>query len=222
MKPIDLITQAAQIIKNSGFENISINMGSENQKFNKAYEELCREIEMTFPNEIKELWQQHLGLKISWCCRKIPLHTLYGCIDMIPIEDIIPYHNEMIEVAKSAIEYADSGSQKARMTIAANAVKDMYPIFEFRTADMLCIKKSTGHIVLFCYDLLDLLADDTNGIVIAENISDLIEKWSKILFLEQFWCETEHNRCVNEHGIDLENDYLKNLHPHLQNLTSNF
>lgn len=79
-----------------------------------------------------------------------------------------------------------------------NDLKHWYPIFSFANGDAFCYDKRNGKVVFFEHEVFDT-GVNLNGLVIADTIDSLLEKWSKILFVDIYdWYEG-----VNEHGIDL-------------------
>lgn len=79
-----------------------------------------------------------------------------------------------------------------------NDLKHWYPIFSFANGDAFCYDKRNGKVVFFEHEVFDT-GVNLNGFVIADTIDSLLEKWSKILFVDIYdWYEG-----VNEHGIDL-------------------
>lgn len=206
MRYVDLIDKTIEKIRGKGYD-FNIDTENKNSRFEKYYDELNKTAGIVFSEDIKDIYRKSSISRIRWADST---ERVYGCFDLIPIEDILSLHNDMVEAAESAAKYAVTEREKANIS-KLDIVNNMYPIFDFSSGDKLCIESSTGKIVFYDYSVNELGDIDINGLVIAESYDKLIEKWSSILFLEGFWWLTEYDRCVNSEGINLNNEYLKNF-----------
>lgn len=202
MKYIDLINESITKIK-AYTDDLTVKIGGNNAQFERHYADFTAESGISFSEDIIELYKTASSIEIEWSSS----NKDYGSFNMIPIGDIIERHNDMIEIADSAAEYAVSDKDKENIC-KLEIIKYLYPIFEFRSGDMFCIYSKTGEAVFYDHSVNELWDLDINGLVIAESFDDLLKKWSRILFLEGFWWEEEYNRCVNDKGIDLYNPFL--------------
>lgn len=118
---------------------------------------------------------------------------LSGYINFIPYESISRKNKELCDFAESVDdELIENQGQ------VIDDLKQWYPIFSFANGDAFCYDKRTGKVVFFEHEVFDT-GVNLNGFVIADTIDSLLEKWSKILFVDIYdWYEG-----VNEHGIDL-------------------
>lgn len=109
---------------------------------------------------------------------------------------------EMFELYKEII----SSDKYIKVKDRAEDLNNWIPIFNFPNGDLFCIDKRNNKIVFFDHELLE---DELNlhGLVIANNIYELIEKWSKVSYIDIYdWCEG-----INEQGIDLDKEVYKNI-----------
>lgn len=209
MNCIEIIIGASEIIKRNFPEN-HIDLGKEDVNFDRKYNAFCRKSGITFSDDICGMYRKNSEIKINWAKRE-PMHNLFGCFETVPLDSIISMHEDIMELLDSALEYAVTDEEKKNAEKLFGTLSCMYPVAEFRSGDALCIRSDTNQIVLFEHGVFDFNDGSVNGLVIAESYDDLIEKWSKILFLENFWWETDHDRCVNSHGIDPNNSYIKDF-----------
>lgn len=201
MSYIEKIIKAADIIKGN-FEEHFIDLGKEDRQFDRKYGEFREKSGIVFTDELCELYRKNSDIKISWARRK-SMENLFGCFELIPLENIIPMHENMLEMSGAALEYAETEEEKLngeRLRI----LNFMYPVLDFKSGDALCVHGETGQIVLFDHDVFELGGWDINGLVIADSYDMLIDRWSSILFVEGIWRE-----CVNDEGIDLGSEFSK-------------
>lgn len=208
MNCVKVIIDASEKIKNS-FTDHSIKIGQKDLDFDNKYKTFSAESGLIFSDDIQNMYREISRTKITWSLEK-SRENLYGGFEMIPIEDIVPMHDNMVEMLESVYDYA-SGDKEIECAKKLKVIENMYPIFDFCSGEAFCVHNKTGQILLFDHDAFELIDGNVNGLIIAENYSDLIEKWSNILFLEQFWYFEEYKRCVDEHGIDLGNEFLTNF-----------
>lgn len=201
MTCIEIIDNTIETIRKSGFENITVEAGGENIAFEKEYNDLKERSGIVFSQGVIELYKKYSSLLIEW---HDPKSRKYGSFDMIPLKYISEHNSDLKEMAEDAAEYAHSESKK-RNLYKLEMLEYMYPVFDFKTGDKLCIDSRTGHIVLFDHSVYELYDDDKNGLVLAKDFESLIESWSGVLFCEQFWWE---NGTVDENGINSDNTYF--------------
>lgn len=124
-----------------------------------------------------------------------------GFIDFVPYEQIFIDHLEMCEMLnkleKDLIDEQD---------VVMNDIKNWYPIFRFPNGDTFCYDKRNGKIVFYEHEVFDT-GINLHGIIIANSLDSLLEKWSKSLFVDIYdWSEG-----VNEQGIDLDKPVFKKV-----------
>ncbi len=146
--------------------------------------------EFGISEEMKYIYNNYKRYMLSW---EEKAQKLSGYINFIPYENILCENKELCELAESMdkdlIENQDA---------VINDLKHWYPIFSFANGDAFCYDKRNGKVVFFEHEVFDT-GVNLNGFVIADTIDSLLEKWSKILFVDIYdWYEG-----VNEHGIDL-------------------
>lgn len=146
--------------------------------------------EFGISEETKYIYNNYKRYMLSW---EEKVQNICGFINFIPYESISRENKELCELAENmdddVIENQD---------VVINDLKHWYPIFSFANGDAFCYDKRNGKVVFFEHEVFDT-GVNLNGLVIADNIDILLEKWSKILFVDIYdWYEG-----VNEHGIDL-------------------
>lgn len=146
--------------------------------------------EFGISEEMKYIYNNYKRYMLSW---EEKVQKLSGFINFIPYDNISRENKELCELAESMdkdlIENQDA---------VINDLKHWYPIFSFANGDAFCYDKRNGKVVFFEHEVFDT-GVNLNGLVIADTIDFLLEKWSKILFVDIYdWYEG-----VNEHGIDL-------------------
>ena len=140
--------------------------------------------EFGISEEMKYIYNNYKRYMLSW---EEKAQKLSGYINFIPYENILCELAESMD--KDLIENQDA---------VINDLKHWYPIFSFANGDAFCYDKRNGKVVFFEHEVFDT-GVNLNGFVIADTIDSLLEKWSKILFVDIYdWYEG-----VNEHGIDL-------------------
>lgn len=146
--------------------------------------------EFGISEEMKYIYNNYKRYMLSW---EEKVQKLSGFINFIPYDNISRENKELCELAESMdkdlIENQDA---------VINDLKHWYPIFSFANGDAFCYDKRNGKVVFFEHEVFDT-GVNLNGLVIADTIDFLLEKWSKILFVDIYdWYEG-----LNEHGIDL-------------------
>lgn len=141
-------------------------------------------------DEVRHIYNHYKKFLLQW---EDKTRKLNGSIYFVPYEDLVKEHKEMCEIAESLEE--DFIEEQDKVT---NDLKNWYPIFKFPNGDAFCYDIRTGKIVFFEHEVLDG-GINLHGLIIADSIDSLFEKWSEILFVDIYdWSEV-----VSEHGIDL-------------------
>lgn len=190
----------------ANFTEVKSSEGSVDKSFDEKYDKFNKKSGIVFSEDIKNLYREKTYITLSWFNND---SSLYGSFDLIPIDMIAEFHDDMLDIAESSKEYAVGDSAKQNL-YKLDIISRMYPIFDFVSGDKICIDCQNGKAVFFDYSVFELGDLDINGTVLADSYEDLIGRWSKILFMEGFWWYKEEN-CVNENGINLECDFFKDF-----------
>lgn len=146
--------------------------------------------EFGISEETKYIYNNYKRYMLSW---EEKVQNICGFINFIPYESILRENKELCELAENMDDDLIEDQN-----VVINDLKHWYPIFSFANGDAFCYDKRNGKVVFFEHEVFDT-GVNLNGLVIADNIDILLEKWSKILFVDIYdWYEG-----VNEHGIDL-------------------
>lgn len=146
--------------------------------------------EMGISDEIKYIYNNYKEFLINWEENNQEFH---GFVNFIPYENILLEHNEICEIAECMEDNLIENQESV-----IDDLKNWYPIFKFPNGDAFCYDKRNGKIVFFEHEVFDI-GVNLNGLIIAESIVDLLNIWSRVLFMDIYdWYEG-----VNEHGIDL-------------------
>lgn len=80
-------------------------------------------------------------------------------------------------------------------------IRNWIPLFSFPNGDAFCLDRRNNKIVFYEHEVFDT-GINLHGLVIANNIEELIIKWSKVLFIDIYdWYEG-----VDDDGIDLSRE----------------
>lgn len=157
--------------------------------FQQDKEYLFNLFEHDISDEVKYLYNHYSAFNVSW---EVSSAKIDGWVEFIPYEKIVEEHKELNEMAECMEE-----STEEYNTILSD-LKNWYPLFRFPNGDAFCYDKRNGKVVFFEHEVFDT-GINLHGLVIADSIDCLLEKWSKVLFLDIFdWTEG-----VDEHGINL-------------------
>lgn len=148
--------------------------------------------------ETKFIYNNYKKFIVSW---EENVQKLHGFVNFVPYEEILNEYRELCGIAENIeddlIENQD---------IVINDLKNWYPIFKFPNEDAFCYDRRNGKIVFFEHEVFDT-GINLNGLVIADSLDSLFEKWSKVLFIDIYdWYEG-----VDEHGIDLSKSIYKKV-----------
>ncbi|MGF6949042.1 cell wall assembly regulator SMI1 [Neobacillus sp. B4I6] len=173
--------------------------------------EIESHISFKFPDSLRHLFINHSSsLRFSWDDdgkRFFGEDCRYGGLNLISpiqIKNLFEDMREMVEETKAELsEEYDEGKQ---------ALVDDWsfwiPIVLFHNGDAFCIDTRTGNIVFLEHDVMDG-GPNLHGIVLAQNIDDLISKWSIVGFVDIYdWTEG-----VNDDGINIESPVFSKLVP---------
>lgn len=174
----------------------------ENIQINSMYLEEQKEImkgQHDFNSSLEKLYSKYKKIKISWECKD---NNDNGYFELLSNKEVFSKQEELVELTK---EFIGDGTIED-IDIIAEDIRNWLPIFRFPNDDMFCIDKRNDKIVFFEHEVFDT-GINLHGLVIAKDIEDLMEKWSKVLFIDIYdWYDG-----VDENGIDLSKDVYKNI-----------
>ena len=149
-------------------------------------------------DEIKYIYNNYKRFDLHWEEKNGISH---GYVIFIPYEEILKEHKELCEMAEhmeaDLIEEQDE---------VINDLSHWYPLFYFPNGDAFCYDDRNGNVVFYEHEVFDM-GINLHGLLIAESIDSLFEKWSQVLFGDIYdWYEG-----VSELGIDLSKPVYKGL-----------
>ena len=147
-------------------------------------------------DEVKKVYETYNTFEIFWECTDSKQE---GEIVFVPYCNLKKEHEKLCQICDVHIE--EIGIE---LMNAINDIKHWYPIFKFPNGDAFCLDSRNNKIVFYEHEIYDT-GENLHGLIIADSISELYDKWVKCLCVDVYdWSEV-----VNEHGIDLNNEVLK-------------
>lgn len=210
MNYISQILNVKEIVENNNFEISKMD-------FNKIESKIGFNIINNFETEsrielgqnAKEMYSNYYEIDFQWSVRSN--RNYYGAFTMLPLKQSLEYHDDLIRNYYDAVDY--SVDYENPITVLEE-IKNYYPIFSFCDGNAFCLDKRNSHIVFYDHSVFEFYDGHFNGKLIAENYDDLIERWSKVLFMEQFW-GIEDN--FNNDGINVSSAFFADLLKNLKN-----
>jgi cell wall assembly regulator SMI1 len=170
-----------------------------------------RELEFVFPCDLRDFYlDESAGLHYSW---KITSETLNldcdnGWLNILSPNEVLVFSKEIKEIAYETMQDRKEVESNEGARALVNDWVHWIPIVSFPNGDAFCIDKSgiRKEVVFLEHDVMDG-GPNLHGLKIANDFSDLMQKWSMIAFADIFdWTEG-----VNDDGIDLTKDIYKSL-----------
>ncbi len=145
--------------------------------------------------QIKYIYEHYEKFSLCWFDNE---DNYVGEIHFVPYNSLLKEHADLIEIMNESYN-ADLDEYSIKQDIL-----NWYPLFKFKNGDAFCVDKRNGKIVYYEHEVFDT-GKNLHGLVIANTISDLYEKWSRIHFSNiYYWDEI-----VDENGIDLTSELAK-------------
>lgn len=153
--------------------------------------------------EMTKLYSSFSDIDLQWSFKTDK--SYYGAFTMIPLLKSLELHKNIIQNYYDAVEYAEDCQNPEAVL---KEIENYYPLFTFSNGNAFCIDKRNSSIVLYDHSVFEFYGSHSNGKLIASDLSSLIEKWSKVLFMEQFWWYSD---CLNSDGINLSGQMFTNF-----------
>lgn len=208
MNFLSQILNVKEIVEKNNFELSKMDFDKINTNIGfKIINKFETESQIELEEDAKEMYSNYLTIDFQWSVRLN--RTYYGAFTMLSLKQSLEYHDDIIRNYYDAVEYSDNYENPITVL---EEVKNYYPIFSFCDGNAFCLDKRNSHIVFYDHSVFEFYDGHFNGKLIAANYNDLIERWSKVLFMEQFWGT---NDSLNNNGINVSSaffaDFLKNL-----------
>lgn len=150
--------------------------------------------------DILQLYRRYQKFTLSWFSsiekyQGYPGETYSGYIEFIPYGLLEENHEELIEIMHEVYDVNEDELQ------IRSDIENWYPIFRFPNGDYFCLDGRNGEIVFFDHEIYEYedASESLHGLIIAESINDLFEKWSRCFFVDIY----DWTVGVSEKGIDL-------------------
>ncbi len=144
-------------------------------------------------DKIKELYQTYDIFELSWTKGE----KYIGSVSFVPYKEIENKHEELLEIFDECSEWMDDSEY------IKNDIDNWFPVFEFPNGDAFCLDIRDGAVKFYEHDYFDG-GPYIHGTKIANSLDELLEKWSKIHFVDVY----DWDKVVSENGLNLNNEYL--------------
>ncbi|GED28839.1 hypothetical protein BAG01nite_49410 [Brevibacillus agri] len=173
--------------------------------------EIENTIGFTFPNVLREFYlNDSQSVTFNWTSSNgnYGEECKIGGIKILSPSMIRDDYNEMLQMVEEAKENDEDLKDNAGLMALINDWPNWIPIIRFMNGDAFCInKKDTLQTVVFLeHDVMDG-GPYIHGLTVALNIIDLMEKWSKVGFVELF----DWSQYVKDNSLDVTHAELSRL-----------
>lgn len=164
------------------------------------FNDLENKIGFKFKENIKEVYSKYKSINLTW---EIEETRERGCFNLIPCDNLYSYYKEQVEISEEFIRCDEIDDLECILEDSRNWI----PFCTFPNGDAFCIDKKNSKVVFYEHEVFNN-GINLHGLVISNSLEQLIEKWSKVLFIDIYdWCEG-----VDEvEGIDFSKDVYKNI-----------
>jgi len=177
------------------------------------YEELLgleNELNISFPKKLRDFYlneTEFVFFKWSTTPDVFGTECKRGYLNILSPTQILDLYNDMRQIVEEAKRDQDVAHNEGLKALLNDWIF-WIPIIFFPNGDAFCLdtRESKYPIVFLEHDVMDG-GPYIHGIKIAENFSDLIEKWSKIGFVDVY----DWSQYVDEKGIDLSKPVFNNF-----------
>lgn len=199
-------------IKISEIEEFCEQKYIENKPITKnELENVENELGFTFPNSLRQFYlNKSAGLQYSWTVVQDLFRLEYdnGWLHILSPNEILLFHKEIKVIIEETVQNKEISDFDEGIIESVKDWEYWIPIVLFPNGDAFCIdKKSDYKNVLFLeHDVMDA-GPNLHGLKLAKNFDDLLDKWSKVAFIDIFdWTEG-----VDSDGINLKKQIYKPL-----------
>lgn len=172
-------------------------------------EELEEETSFVFPQTLKDFYTNQAGSVIfNWSTEPEVFgnNCKTGSLHLLSPEEIRESYDYMKWQVEEARGNQEELSYNEGLQALVNDWMHWIPVFKFPNGDAFCIDKRNCSIVFLEHDVMDG-GPNVHGTRIAQNLDNLIDKWSRIGFVDIYdWTDG-----VNESGIDLNKPIFQKL-----------
>ncbi|MBO5087695.1 MAG: SMI1/KNR4 family protein [Lachnospiraceae bacterium] len=156
-------------------------------------------LQLKADKDVLEIYEKYKRVKIIW--KHIPSGD-YGEVDFVALDEIEKEHNSLVNIMHELYQYIENDKEQIKTD-----VENWFPIFRFSNGDMFCVDSRNGHVVFYEHEVYDT-GIDLHGLVIANDINELFDKWSKCKFFDLY----DWSKGVNNQGLDLSKQVFQ---PHI-------
>lgn len=197
-----LISDTAEKIKNSNLnvEKLEFNPNGTSNEIRNVFQ---TQSGISLNEEMTELYSSFSDIDLQWSFKSDK--SYYGAFTMIPLLKSLELHKNIIQNYYDAVEYAEHCHDPEAVL---KEIENYYPLFTFNNGNAFCIDKRNCSIILYDHSVFEFYDSNSNGKLIATDFTSLIKKWSKVLFMEQFWWYSD---CMGSDGINLSGQMFTNF-----------
>ena len=172
---------------------------------NQVLDELETKLEYKLPVILRDFYlNQASSVSFSWMVGNQDVFgrdCTYGKIQIPSPYELLDLVLEMKGMVQEAIQNSEELATNEGLRALVDDWEYWIPISIFTNGDAFCIStKKDGEIVFLEHDVMDG-GPNIHGLKIANNFDDLINKWSKVAFVDIY----DWSKGTNDEGIDLSN-----------------
>lgn len=176
-----------------------------------SIESIEKELSFTFPEKLKSFYTNQASEVIfAWELSEHYISEDYkrGELRILSPQCVKESYLEMIELVHDFEDYDENECDEDGVNALVNDWSYWIPIIRFGNGDAFCIDKrdTNGKIVFLEHDVVGA-GPNVHGLKMANNFSELMDKWSKIGFLDAYYW----NKIVSDNGIDVDSRCLEKI-----------
>ncbi len=139
--------------------------------------------------EVKYIYDHYQKLQMIW---RDSEQRYIGSIQFVAYSDIEHEHNMLVDIMNECYDFSQDEFE------ICDDIKNWFPIFYFPNGDAFCLDRRNMKIVFYDHEVYDV-GRVLHGIVIANSINDLFERWSKCHFVDVY----DWSMYVDDNGLDI-------------------
>jgi len=172
-------------------------------------EELEKKFGVELPKQLKEIYINcSSSIQFNWNVddARFGINCKRGFVNLFSPKEIMRRYDDMMHMVEEGKLNTDELNENEGLRALVNDWPNWIPIFSFPNGDYFCICKNDNTIVLLEHDVMDG-GPNVHGLKLAGDFNDLIDKWSKVVFVDIY----DWTNGTNDDGIDLNADVFKEL-----------
>ena len=152
-------------------------------------------VDLQLNDDTKNIYQHYKSFDIVWHDNN---NRYIGCIIFVSSIDLDKEHEELIEIMNESYDvYSDE------LEIVSD-ITHWYPLFYFPNGDAFCLDIRNGTVVFYEHEIYEG-EKNLHGLLIAQSINELFEKWSCFHFVDIYdWTDV-----VDDDGINMSCELIR-------------